>query len=145
MKRFIHRGFLVILCLVSIGPTVVLGLSDSSSKAKEGSIVKASIPRTLYASNRSFYLLVSTSEKKEEFLRLDVVFKFTGLNQQECFERNDKVFRDVMYRLLRNQSPSKNTVKEWNTLIKEKVMGELTSKLGRCKISDIVVESVQRF
>jgi hypothetical protein len=106
--------------------------------------IRAAVPQLPYVSNRSFYLLVNSGEG-EQFVRLDLAFQFMGINQQECFERNDRIFRDVVYRLLKDQHPEHNTVRYWNIILKERVLRQLPTLTGRCKIANIVAESIQRF
>lgn len=132
----------IILSVVSFDVFNASGKRHDSFR--EGASIRGSIPKVPYVSNRSFYVLVSSGEK-EEMVKLDVTFEFMGINEQECFDRNDRVFRDVMYRFLKDQKPEKNTVREWNAVVKEKVMDKLTANLDRCKIANIVVESVQKF
>lgn len=134
----------ILVLSIVLGSLGLLGASEKRSVPSGSLIIKGALPQIPYISSRSFYLLVSSGER-EEFIRLDLVFKFAGINQQECFERNDKLFRDVIYRLLKDQHPSKNTVKEWNSIMEERIIKEVSAKLDRCKISGIVVESVQRF
>lgn len=134
----------ILVLSIILGALGLSGALEKRSVPYGGLIVKGALPQIPYVSSRSFYLLVSSGER-EEFIRLDLVFKFTGINQKECFERNDKLFRDVVYRLLKDQRPPKNTVKEWNAIMEERIIKEVSAKLDRCKISGIVVESVQRF
>lgn len=134
----------ILVLLIVLGSLGLLGATEKRSVPYGGLIVRGALPQIPYMSSRSFYLLVNSGER-EEFIRLDLVFKFTGVNQQECFERNDKLFKDVVYRLLKDQRPSKNTVKEWNSIMEERIIKEVSANLDRCKISGIVVESVQRF
>lgn len=136
--------FLVAIIFSVVSFNVLNASEKRRSNFSEGAFIKGSIPKVPYVSNRSFYLLVSSHEK-EEMVKLDVAFEFMGINEQECFDRNDKVFRDVMYRFLKDQKPEKNTVREWNAVVREKVINKLTSDLNRCKIANIVIESVQRF
>ncbi|MGC8719801.1 MAG: hypothetical protein ACP5TY_07305 [Thermodesulforhabdaceae bacterium] len=120
-------------------------LSSADPSGSSGIIkIKAPVPQLPYVSNRSFYLLVNSGEG-EQLIRLDLAFHFRGINQQECFERNDRIFRDMVYRLLKDQHPQKNTVKEWNTILRDHIAQQLTVLPGRCRIADIVAESIQRF
>jgi flagellar basal body-associated protein FliL len=136
---------LVIIPLLLVAVTYNLKTSNTHASTKTQSIyIKAPVPKLPYMSNRSFYILANTG-KAEEFVKIDISFHFMGINQQECFERNDTVFRDVVYRFLKDQTPQSNTAKEWNEIVKKQLIQHLSTYPGRCKIADIAVELVQRF
>ncbi|MEJ5300783.1 MAG: hypothetical protein WHS38_07325 [Thermodesulforhabdaceae bacterium] len=140
---------IIILSFIVVAEDMKISKTHASTKAKSSRdiaeySVRAPIPKLPYVSNRSFYLLVNTGQT-EEFVKLDISFQFVGINQQECFERNDPIFRDVVYRFLKEQHPQRNTAKGWNEILKNQLSRYLAVNPGRCRVSSIIVESVQRF
>jgi len=135
----------VITLLLLGAATYSLRTSNIHANTETQSIyIKAPVPKLPYMSNRTFYVLVNTG-RTEEFIKIDISFQFMGINQQECFERNDTAFRDVVYRFLKDQTPQNNTTKEWNEILKKQLVQHLSNYPGRCKIADITVELVRRF
>lgn len=105
--------------------------------------LKQPVPAQNYSVSVTFYI-AAQSKEKEDFIRLDVVFGFAGLNGKECFERNEALYRDLAYRFLKKQRPDKNAQSQWSSIVKGPLLEHIKEKKNPCSVKSLHLEALQR-
>lgn len=131
--------FILVFLFLLIAVIILQIYKEDSEPPKSLTSIRATIPNYNYSQRIVFYLLAHSKES-EDFIRLDVVFHFPGLNGKECFLRNEVLYRDVVYRFFKNQTPASNTQPHWTEIVEHDLIGYIDQGRNPCSITSAVLE-----
>lgn len=123
----IGSGALVVVILLAAAGAHLL---NRKPKAKPPPKVVTQIKQPIvisYFEDQFEFLFLANAQRESDLVSVGIEFRFPAVNAFEDFQKDNVVFRDVVYQYLQGERPVRNSQKYWQQIIESQLLNYLKS------------------
>ena len=137
-KKIIIMGSALVLVLLIAG-FLLAHLLRKPSPSQEPAItrmIRHHITVQLYQEQFDF-LILANAQREKDLISLGIEFQFPTVNAFEDFQKENIVFRDVIYQFLQGERPVKNSQKYWQQIVENGLLNYLKAIFPKNGMSSV--------
>lgn len=143
-KKLIAIGIAALLALLASGSVLYWFLRElPSPKPQVVKMIRRPIGNKVYKEKFDF-LIPANAQRERDLVALKIEFDFRAQNAFEDFEKENIVFRDVIYQFLRGERPVRNTDKYWQKIVESNLLNYLKAIFPKSGMDSIHMVDLNR-
>jgi hypothetical protein len=135
-NKLLLIGITSVLLLSGIGFTLFQLFRERTPTPQIVRMVRHNINVQYYQEKFDFFILAN-AQREKDLISIGIEFQFPALNAFEDFQKENTIFRDVIYQFLQGERPIKNSHKYWQQIVETNLQNYLKAIFPKSGMSSI--------